>query len=286
MLTKEGVEAIAKTSGIKVEDLAKAITDEKEVDIKVLVSKTFTESEWESHEDAIDLEKKSKYDEGKTVGTEQTVKKMKQKADLTFDGKKPEDFMEKHKIKMLEEADKNPDSRVKELEGDLKALREVSIPDKDNKIKELIEQIGRESIFRTVEKFIPVKLPESLTREDAKTIIQNEFDFGKDETGEFVKRNGDIMKDDKTRSRTSYQDAISNFVADRKWTVAGGGGGGEDIPGGGGSFSDHKKIRKMTEMDKYLDSKDIHPLSQEAKGLIDDATKAAVEAKEEFVFDD
>lgn len=285
MLKKEGIEALSKASGLSVEALTKAINDEKEVDIDVLVSKTFTESEWESHEEAINSEKTVEYEKGKTAGSEMTVKEMKKQANLSFEGKKPEDFVSHFKTHILEEADKNPDSRVKELESDLKALREVSIPEKDQKIQELTQQIGMNSIMSTVEQYIPSKLPDGITRSDAKTIIKSNFEFGKDDSGEFVKKDGVIMKDDKTRARMTIKDAVSGFVVERKWATLDGGRGGED-GGGQGSFGSAKDIRNMKDMNKFFEEKDIHPLSEEAKGHIADAVKASKEANDEFDFNE
>lgn len=286
MLKKEGIEALAKSSGLSVEVLTKAISDEKEVDIEVLVSKTFTESEWETFEGSVNTEKTAEYEKGKTAGSEMTVKEMKKDAGLEFEGKKKEDFIQHFKTKVLEDADKNPDSRVKELESDLKALREVSIPEKEAKIKELNQQLGQNSIMNIVDQFIPTKLPDGITRSDAKTIIKSNFEFGKDDSGDFVKRDGEIVKDEKTRSRVSIKDAVSNFVAERKWTVAGGGGGGDDDLGGGGTFSSAKEIRSMKDMNKFFEEKNINHLSQEAKGHISEAVKAAKEAKEDFDFNE
>lgn len=289
MLKKEQIVTLEKVAGIKAGELASAITDKKEVEVAITTEKAFNKDEWESHNTSLDAEKdalgKSKYDEGKEVGEKQMVRDMKITTGLEYEGKKPETFIEKYKEKVLLDADKNPDKRVTELESDIAILRDKTIPEKDTKIEELNGKINGMKIAGDIQEHMPTKLPSGFTPKDARLIIMDNLDFGKDDKGnEVVKRNGEVLKD-KTRKNVSFKDAIADFATERKWMEgAGGKGGGSHLPGGGNS--DYKSMRKMSELNAYFDDKGINPMSEKANLMRSETQKAAKEAKEEFKFNE
>lgn len=289
MLKKEHVAELEKTAGIKAGELASAISNEKEVDIEITTEKHFSKEEWENHNETLEAEKdslgKSKYDEGKDAGGGMIVRDMKITAGLEYEGKKPETFIEKYKEKILSDADKNPDKRVTELEGDIAVLRDKTLPEKEGKIEELNGKILGMERAGEIQEHLPTKLPVGVTQKDAKTIIMSNLDFSKDDKGhEVVKRNGEILKD-KTRKNIGFKVAIADFATERKWMDGKGGkGGGSEIPGGGNS--DYKSMRKMSELNALFVEKNINPMSEKANLMRSETMKAAKEAKEEFNFDE
>jgi len=288
-LSKKTIAALCKAAGISDSELSKAIEAEKEIDIDILVSKSFTEDEWEQHQESIESEKdqlgKNKYDEGKEVGERQLVKKLKEDAGLNYEGKKPEDFIEKFKVKVLEEAKINPDQKVKDLQKDVDALR-GTVTEKEEEVKSLNGQLKGIQVERKALEYLPKKLPEGWTPGDALTVMRRDLAFDFDEGGgEVVKKNGEILKDEKTRKPIGFETAIQQYSIDRKWMSPEGGRGGDDEPGGGKTITDHKKARKMSELEPIWKEKGISELSEDARAMVNEAVKDAKESNEVFDYD-
>ena len=283
MLSEKTKADLAKSAGLTVSELASAISDEKEKDLDIKVTKSFTDKEWETHETSIEDEKdglgKDKYDEGKEVGERQVIRDMKAKAGLEYEGKKPEDFINKYKASILEEADKNPDKRIIELQKDKDALN-TTIGERDTKIKELGGKITMGKIDGRVKGYLPEKYKDGMNEKDAFIITKANLEYLTDEDGnEYAKRNGSVLKDN-MRKNISWETATTDFVIEKGWGANKSGRG-----GGGGGLSDTKNARKMSELNEYFEKNNINPLGQEAKAMIVEAEKSAKEAKEEFVFD-
>ncbi len=284
MLSKEMIKSLAVTAGISADDLANAISSEEEKKIDIKTKKHFTDEEWEKYEDSIDKERKEKYDDGVKTGTNKTIKYLKEKVGLDYEGRKPEDFIKKFKDKVIEDEKLSPEPKIKTLETDIEKLRD-EILEKDNKINESNQKYQGLKIRSSLEQFITSDLPVGMTKDDALTIMQSKMSFGYDDEGkEVVTKNGEVLKT-KTRENVGFKDAISDFQTEKKWRNGKEGRENDDDTGGGG-FSDPKKIRKMSDMSKYFEENNINPLSQEARGYINDANSDASESKEEFEFDE
>lgn len=284
MLTKKTIEALAKTVGLDASELANAISDEQEKDLTIDVIKSFTSEEWGKHEEAIDKEKKSKYDNGKRVGSEQVISELKTKVGLDFQGKSEDDFISNFKSKVLDDNDKNPDSRIVELEKDIKTLRDVTLKGEQEKNIQLQAQIDQINTKSKVTKLIPSKLPVGITQGDAETILMSNLEFTKDDEGnEVVKKNGQVLKDEKLRTNVSYETAVTDFVTERNWRSSEPGRGGEGSEGS--KHSDYKAIRSMKEMNDYFEANGINPMSDKGQTIIQEAEKSARNSKEEFDFD-
>lgn len=281
MLSKDSIEALARAAGITVKEITEAIEHKEEQSIAVKTKKTFTEEEWEKYEDNIDSEKKAKFDEGKETGQRQIIRDMKTQANLDYEGSKdPKKFIEELTKKAVKDAGANPDKKIQELQKDVEKLR-ADIKTKDETITTLKTEKDRISVRDSIYKYLPDKLPTGLTKEDAVMLLQNSHEFLVEEGKEVVKKNGEILKT-KTRENVSFADAISDIVVEKGWTSSGTGGRGKGDEGSGGGVTDPKKIRKMSEMEDYFSEKGIHPMSQEAMSMIQEAEKSAFDSKEEF----
>lgn len=284
MLSQKSKNAIAEVLGVSVDVLTSAISSEEEKDIDFDVKKSFNSQEWEDYESAVDREKKGKYDEGKEVGEKQLIKSMKDAVGLDYEGRRSEDFIQKYKDKVIKDANINPDQRVKELTDDIEALK-TSSTEKDTEISTLKGQLSGYKIDGKISEHLPGTLPKGLKKEDVLGIIKSNYSFDVDEEGkEVVKQNGEILKD-KTRNHISFEQAITDFVTERGWNVAGTGGRGRGNELPSGSVSDPKKIRSMSELRQYFEDNDISDKGSKAMGLIQEAAKSAKEANEEFVYD-
>lgn len=285
MLSKEMIKSLANLAGISADDLASAISGEEEKTVEIKTTKTFTEGEWEKYEDSIDKERKEKYDSGVETGSNKTIKSLKEKIGLDYEGRKPEDFIKNFTEKVVTDAKLDPAPKIKELETDVEKLRQ-QLKGKETEVLSANQKYQGLKIRSNLEQHITNDLPIGMTKEDALMIIQNKMSFELDEDGkEIVKKNGEVLKTAKTRENIGFGEAINDFQTEKNWRK-GKGGRDDGDDGGTGSTSDPKKIRKMSDMSKYFEDNDINPLSQDARAYINEASQNASEAKEEFEFDE
>lgn len=243
--------------------------------------KAFSEDEYS---DFVTNLKKNSYDEGRTAGREMTVKELKEKEGLDFEGKKLEDFTKAYRDKVMKEAKTEPNQRIQELENDLEKFKNEIIPSKDAKINELENSFKSTKIESKVSNFVPDFLANGLTKSDAVTILRSAMTFEIDENGrEVVRKNGEVLKDD-TLNPIGYEKAIQDELAVRQWNAKPDGRGSQQ-PSNGVS-SDHRGIRSMKDLDKYYEKNGISPLGEKARKIASEAISEAEKAGEEFVYDD
>lgn len=287
MLTKENLKALAKLAGVDSETLEQAIKaeDEKAVEIVEPFKVFKTKEDFDKLENNFEEEARQSYLQGKDAGREIFIKEYKNKLDLNFEGKDPEKFVEALQTKAVEEAGKNPDKRVKELEEDLSKLRKTE-EQKEARIKELEQEKEGIVVTSKIKSSLPENLIEGLDREDALVILKNNLTFTKDENGKpIVKKGEQVLKND-LREPLSYEDAINNFVEEKGWTKKPDGRGGNSGNPSGNPDTGYKSIRKMSELSEYFEEKGISPRGSEAKEITREVMAAADKAKEEFIFDD
>ncbi len=287
MLNQETLAAIAKAVNIDASELASKIASEQEEELSVDVVQTFTSDSWQKLQETIDSEKAAKYNEGRNVASRQLVRDWKEKTGVSFEGKNPEDFLPAYKDHILNEADKNPDERIKALQKDIKILQEDTLPAKNEEIKRLSGVIQDGRIKERVYKHIPDSLPKGMTKDDAYIIMRNQMSFSLDEENrEVVMIDGEVLKNDSTRENKTFSDAITDFSVKRDWrrTEVGRGeeGGGEPLE----PTSDYKKMRKSSDLYAYMEEKGINPSSIEGKEIVQEVQKSAKESKQEFIFDE
>ncbi len=114
-LKTEAIEAIAKLTKIKAEDLKAAIESKDEVDLAVDEKLTVLT------EDEVTTLKNNEYKNGKEKGVEMAVKATKEKLNLDFQGKTVDGLVEAAQKKAVEEAKVPVNDKVKELETKLGA---------------------------------------------------------------------------------------------------------------------------------------------------------------------
>lgn len=270
MLTQKDKESLAKLAGIPVGDLTKAISDEKEVDLGVVqpykVFKTATDLENDDHVDRL---RKLKYDDGVEVGEKRAVKSMVEVTGIDYEGKNPKDFVEKLKSKVIEDAKIPADKKVRELQEDLEALKkthQAELSTKEQLINNLSTEKKKLSTGLELFKKVPSEL-NGISRNHAITLIQTEYQFEVDESGETIVKDsaGKILKNE-DRSNKTYDQVVSEWLTTNKYTNAGGPGrGGDDEGGSGGAPIDVKSIKNSKQLTAFLEKQNISEMSE--KGI-------------------
>lgn len=195
MLKKETLAEVAKRAGIKAEDLQTALTSETEVEVQLPEVVTYLKPDFDIFQANL---KKSGYDEGKVAGEEMSVKAVKTAKNLTFEGKSVSALVDFVIDSTKKEAGVEPDAKYKTLEqkyNDLRTQKESEI----NLLKNEKETLSR-GLFETRvidqltssiegETIIPKKQIAALFRMENEIVEQD--------GGLFVKRNGDLVKDEK-----------------------------------------------------------------------------------------
>ena len=263
MLKKNDIDKLAGMLTIDAEVLAKAITDEKEVDITIPDLKFFKNEDLEL---LLDNRGKERYEAGKTAEREMLFKDLSKEAGLETI-KDKNDFIKAYKGKILEEAKIEPEKKVKELETSLANLQK-QVQEEQTKYVNLESQIKTEKTKFKVQSLIP-EIPETvgLNKEEATSLFFMNYEVKDDG----VYKNGTLLKDNLERPLDITQ-AVTGFLAEKGWNKQPSGRGG-GAPGAGGNF----KITTMEEFQAHLKEKGIQEGSAEANSLLAKVAKETPE---------
>lgn len=207
MITKEKMDSIAAMIGIKADVLAKAISDEQEIDLELPTNGRYLSKEQE--ETILDNHGKRKYDEG--------VKKNQKEV---FDGKTKEEFLSEYKLSVLEEAKQEPNKKITEKEEAIKALQ-ATLSERDNALNALKNEVEGVKRNADIKSFLP-SFKDGYSPEDALTI----YNANHKKEGDSIYRNGNLLTDD-TQSPLSEEMAVKKFFEEKGWIapkIAGNGG--------------------------------------------------------------
>lgn len=265
------IEQLAKLAGIPVGELTSAIESDS-AEIKVVQPfKTFTNDEWDSFEESVGKENDDQYNKGKEVGVRQWVRDTKEAEGLTFEGKDGSKLIQHLKEKALNDADKNPDERIKTLTRDLEILRETSTKDIEAKEKAALESDRKYKNLKNASKIneLVPNTPKGMSQDDAVFLMKREFSFETDEDGNEVVMKGDQVIKDKTRNPVSWEQGVKDFWIEKDWIVKADGRGEKPK-----NTTDPSNFKKMSDIDSYLEDNKIDPKSQEATALLNEASKA------------
>jgi hypothetical protein len=269
-IKKESIKAILAKLKVGTDAEIEALlndTEEKEVKIPDTV-KVFSQEEYTQLETNLKEQGKGAYTK---AGKEIAIKELKEKTGIEFDGKDPETFIEKFKENVIAEAKLKPDEAKTQWEKDKKALQ-----DQVNEWKGKYETIETEkkaiSFDTTLLKSFPADRNDILTDEDRLLLIKNKMEV-KDEDGkQIVYYKGKKLQDNLTNP-LEFGEAIKHVFTEEKWLgkpeagKPGGRGNGDGKTGLGvyGSLKD---------FNAELTAKNIHPGSEEARNMLNQAIKA------------
>lgn len=211
------------------------------------------------------------------AGTEIAVKQLKELVGLTYDGegsKDPKKFTEEYAKKVLADANINVDEKLTEREKTIAKLREnikameTEKADNETKVKTAKQDYDLLTWIHDIK-------PEYLEDKEVISIIKMNNELVEENGNVYVKRNGEIVKDQKLQTPIPAKDAIRAFMADRKLvkTAAATDGGGEGGAGTGGRGGSDSKgntggIINMSQFNAHLEKNGINPKSQEAAALL------------------
>lgn len=250
------MDSFAGLLGITADVLAKAISDEQEVEVEIPEGEFLTK---EAKETILDNHGKRKYDEGVSKATKDA-----------FDGKSKDDFLKEKIDVALEEAKVEPNKKVQELTNSLETLR-GQLTEKDDAFSELQNKMKTKETRLKAQSFIP-DLPETtgLSKEEATSL----FFMGVEIKEDGIYKNGTLLKDNREAPLTLEQ-SVKSFVTEKGWDKApsGRGGGAGNPPNGGNSGLP----KTMEEYESAIKEKGFHPGSEEAKSLLAEAAKEAPE---------
>lgn len=208
--------------------------------------------------------------EAKQTGVEITIKEYRDKLGLSFEGKNMDAFTEAYKKKVLEEANIQPDTKVKALESDIEKLRNniQTIQSEKERVENQFQsfKIGTQ-IQTEIGSIIPANTV--IPKDDMITIIKNKYDFTVENGKTVVKQNGEILKNPTTLEPLTPKDTIDKFFMDNPTYINKGNGG----SGGGdsGSGSSKQSIDKFIE---EMQGKGIAPNSDKFNAEMNERIKA------------
>lgn len=255
-LTKETITRLASLVGISASDLTEKITSEDTVALDV--PKLYSEEEKDTFG-------RNRFGEGKTAMREILVKDLREKyPDVKYTGKDVDKFMDAYKSAVLEDAEADPDSKVKELEETVATLQqkyENDITEREQKIKDLHNNNYRLSTTQQLVNMIDNDTV--IPKGDIVTLFLSKHELEQSDDGTLVKKDGKVLKDE-LQSPIKLNDYFKSWVDDNKYIGQTGMGGNDDK----GKPGDVKEFTKMSEAMDYFEEKGIDPMSEDAQKFL------------------
>lgn len=191
------------------------------------------------------------------------IKNMKKQVGLEYEGKKSEDFIKNFKLKVLEEANIEPNKMKEDYESSMEKLRN-QITERDQDYLELQREVTNNKIRFDAKSFIP-ELPENLgiSKDDATNLYFMSHEVKEDG----IYKNGTLQKNNMEKP-LSQQESITAFITEKKWNATPSG------RGGGAGSGDGKTLPKtMDEYESMLSERGLNPGSAEANALLQEVAK-------------
>lgn len=177
------------------------------------------------------------------AGKEILVKEYKREKGLEFDGKSLDHLLSFSNEKALEEAGKEPDAKIKELETKNQKLVE-SIENWEIKHNGLLESNTKADLKRGNDNDVLgfMSGEYSIPKSDMLTIFNSKHNIDKDGENRIVSRNGEKLEDGKTFEPLGLKGIVEDFAKQYAKDPAGGSGGGDE--GGGSTGSNIEAFNK------------------------------------------
>lgn len=267
-LKQETLEAIAKLTKIKADDLKAAIENKDEVDLAVDEKLTALS------EDEITTLKNNEYKNGKEKGVEMAVKGVKEKLNLDFQGKTVEGLVEAAQKKAIEDAKVPANEQVKELQTKIATLQNT-ITEQDSKLAEKDKEVQGVKLSGELFKNIPAGA--SLENEEVIELMKLKgYGFEMKDGKLVASLNGQAISD-KLSNPVPVKDVIEGFLKDKKLIADGAGGGNPEGRGAGGGKAP-VKYTKLSELKTRFQSEGKSLLGQE----FNEAVQKAVTENKDF----
>lgn len=218
--------------------------------------------------------------EGTKIGKELAIKDLKEKAGVEFEGKSPDKFIEAFKEHTLKEANTSVDEKVKSRDKTISELKEALGKEQTEKQAAIKRQAEVKKDFELL-KLLPKDRDPRFTDQQYLTLLKSELEFTEEEGKPIVKKAGEVLKDAQFNPMP-YEAVIKTQFETAKWLAAEGGAGGAGTggvggrgTGAGGAGTGGKLVfGSLKDLNTYLSEQNIHPGSQKATQILNEAVKA------------
>jgi hypothetical protein len=202
--------------------------------------------------------KKQGYEEGKTAGSEMTIKEMKRKAGLEFEGKTDDQFIQEFTKKIEKEKGIEPNKKIQELTESLTKLQTLA-EQKEGEVKQWSEKYTGLQRDTMANEIILGKIPKNITGVTPKhfsALFKMEgYQVATDDSGAVVvMQNGKPLKD-KLEKPIPVENVLLDFAKTNNWISAEGRGAGDEGGAGNGEF------KTMNDVFKFMETNKINPMS-------------------------
>jgi len=242
---------IEKMLNLEAGSLQKGIESEDDISVELPDLVIRTKEQEAEFENNLDQQFKRKYDDGKEKGVKDLINENIEQFGITLDNEKKtfENFAKALEDKYKKEVGKPKDKKLEELETDNEALRQnlESVQSQFNEFKTETEHSKKNlKIDQEIESAIP-KEGLGIDREDFKILFKSKHQFDLDDNGKILVKNkdGDIFKDEKTRSPLEVNRVMESFSSPYLSKQKGTGGQDDGLGTGGAKTSYDKFAQEM-----------------------------------------
>lgn len=208
--------------------------------------------------------KKSGYEEGKTAGSEMTIKEMKRKSGLDYEGKSDEQFITELTKKIEKDKGVEPNKKISELTESVTNLQNL-MKQKEDEVKDWSSKYSGLEKTTKVNEVLLSKVPKNIngvTPKQFATLLQTEgYSIDFTDSGEpFATLHGKPLKD-QLEKHLPIDSVLTDYAKTNNWIKAEGRGGNDDQGTGGTEF------KTMNDVFSYMDKNKIDPMSHQGKKL-------------------
>jgi hypothetical protein len=262
MLTQDTIKRLAALAKVSVEDLTAAITSTEETAVTInekLVA--FTDTEIETLKD-------NTYKDGKKAGVEMSVKEIKEKQGLEFQGKTIEGLLEAATKKALDDAKLTPDKQVTELSEKVKTLQ-ATVQTYENRIAEKDAEVNTIKTKTELYKHIPELEGLALGKDDViQLMAANGYQYKLQDGKLVMEKDGKVMQDN-VANPLPAQDVVTSFLKEKKLIsdqppAPGGRGAGDRKPAAGNAVKMSELKEQFTSQGKSLQGEEFNNAVQKA----------------------
>lgn len=197
-------------------------------------------------------------DENKKAGLEVAVKNYKSESGLEFEGKTIEKLAEAITLKAQADAKVEPNTKIEELNKDLKRLKEIN-EGWETKYNDLNNSTAKQAQQRTIDGNILSNITGELTlpKEQIMILFKAEYEVVEEDGKMVVKKGGETLKNDSNLDPIPLKDIVSKFIETFAKKPSGGAGGG-DTTGEGKAGSMEAFIKEMEADGKSVGSEEFN----------------------------
>jgi hypothetical protein len=220
----ENITDLEKSLNLPEGTLKTAIESTDSVSIDLSLAPKYTEDE---HTQRVENLKPKFYQQG----IDFAIKEQKEKLGLDFTGKGIDSFITAFKEKVVKEVGATPDEKAKEYESTIAKLRQ-NLTEQETTFNTFKQQIEAEKTNQKIESDIlkAINIETSIPKEDVLTIFKSKHQIEIEDGKVLVKKNGEVLKDEKTLSPLELSSIVSSFASEYAKTPQGGRGGQHEPP--------------------------------------------------------